>query len=529
MKKSKLKIALVGATSVAMALSMSAVSFADDAQVTTWADLYKDLGINASTEAGYYDSVTSASKFTSHHAKDIPALVNKVKDGDTVIALDGVNLTGKAATVTPAVGEAYWESFAGKADNKQYGTDELVIKPDESVEGYKWDEYEQAMYAVTIEDQNGNKAGAVPWIDYYGETTNGNANSPHHNKIEIALNNGPVHAGVDNGATVHRFDAFYTDGVLNPGVYTVTVYAEGYAPLTAQIKVPTQTKATVKVEDVNEGTAEAAVTFDGLPEDYEPGFVVDGKEASYTNGKISVDGLKVGNHTVTVKDTKEKYNNLSASFLVKTDKVPAQFSVTKLVAAQGASEEAFAGYLKGISSVKVGERTYAATGRGAKVVIKEDGSIDLSQTLSVQTTGKINFVVTAPGYPELTFTATAKNGVVVAPEAPKPAATVKKPVVKKANTMTVTSVNKTYKAKKLKKKARSFTAITVKKSQGKVTMTAKPVNAKAKKALKFNKGKITVAKKTKKGTYQMKVTVKAAGNSGYNAKTVVKTITVKVK
>ena len=262
--------------------------------------------------------------------------------------------------------------------------------------------------------------------------------------------------------------------------------------------------------------------------------MVDGKEVAYAEGKLGIDGLKVGSHTVTVKDKKEKYNNLSASFLVKTDKVPAQFSATKLVAAEGASEEAFTGYLKSITSVKVGERSYAATGRGAKVVIKEDGSIDLSQTLSLQTTGKIDFVVTAPGYPELTFTATGKEGVVVAPEAPKPAAQPKpaapvKKVVKKANTMTVTSVNKTYKAKKLKKKARSFTAITVKKSQGKVTMTAKPVNAKAKKALKFNKGKITVAKKTKKGTYQMKVTVKAAGNGAYNAKAVVKTITVKVK
>ena len=104
-----------------------------------------------------------------------------------------------------------------------------------------------------------------------------------------------------------------------------------------------------------------------------------------------------------------------------------------------------------------------------------------------------------------------------------------KPVVKKANPMIVAAVKKTFKAKKLKKKAATFVAITVKKGQGKVTMTAKPVNAKAKKALKFNKGKITVAKKTKKGTYKMKVTVRAAGNGTYKAKAVTKIVTVKVK
>ena len=42
-------------------------------------------------------------------------------------------------------------------------------------------------------------------------------------------------------------------------------------------------------------------------------------------------------------------------------------------------------------------------------------------------------------------------------------------------------------------------------------------------------GKITVAKGTNKGTYKMKVSVTAAGDTNYNAKTVEATVRVRVK
>lgn len=543
MRKNKWKLVLTGATSVAMALSMSAVSFAEGGETgtfSTWKTLYSELlGQEVSVEEGYYDTVTSATGIKpNHHYGHIPSVINKDEkkgfvhgEEKDIAELNGVNLKNVEKTKEVKLGSTEWNDFKTASLNKKYGTDELLIYPDDKVEGYVWSEYLDKIYAVTVSDGT-TTVGALPWIDFYGEKATA---GPHYNKIEVALNSGKVATSGDRSsteATVRRFDAFYENGVVKPGTYTVRVYAEGYKDLVADVKVPTRTDAIVRVEDVTAGSTAAALHFTGLPEDYEPVIAVDGNTVLVTGNAFDASSLKIGSHSVTVTDGKDKYQKLATTFLVKTDKVPAQFRATKLVAAEGASEEAFAGYLKGISSVKVGERTYAATGRGAKVVIKEDGSIDLSQTLSVQTTGKIDFVVTAPGYPELTFTVTAKDGVVVEPETPrptKPASTVKKPVAKKANPMTVSGVNKTYKAKKLKKKAQSFTAITVKKSQGKVSMTVKPVNAKAKKALKFNKGKITVARKTKKGTYQMKVTVKAAGNSAYNVKTVVKTITVKVK
>lgn len=102
---------------------------------------------------------------------------------------------------------------------------------------------------------------------------------------------------------------------------------------------------------------------------------------------------------------------------------------------------------------------------------------------------------------------------------------------KKSNPMTVKASNKTVKAKKLKKSKQTFKAITVKKAKGKVSY-AKVKSGTTKKIFKkvtvAKSGKITLKKGSyKKGTYKIKIKVKAAGNSSYKSKT--KNVTVKVK
>ena len=66
-------------------------------------------------------------------------------------------------------------------------------------------------------------------------------------------------------------------------------------------------------------------------------------------------------------------------------------------------------------------------------------------------------------------------------------------------------------------------------SFGTVTYTMKAADAKSKKVLTIKSGKVTVKKKTKKGTYKVKVTVKAAGDANHKAATVTKTAIIKVK
>ncbi len=105
------------------------------------------------------------------------------------------------------------------------------------------------------------------------------------------------------------------------------------------------------------------------------------------------------------------------------------------------------------------------------------------------------------------------------------AKTVEFSIAKASQTPKVTAKIKTVKKSKVKKKAQKVTgAIKVTGAQGKVTYAKKSGSAKLKIA---SNGKITVKKKTKKGTYKIKVVVKAAGNANYNAAT--KTVTVKVK
>ncbi|MCM1273703.1 MAG: hypothetical protein NC225_09080 [Clostridium sp.] len=89
---------------------------------------------------------------------------------------------------------------------------------------------------------------------------------------------------------------------------------------------------------------------------------------------------------------------------------------------------------------------------------------------------------------------------------------------KAANTMKVSS-GKNFKASALKKKAGTCT-ITVKNAKGKVTYKSS-----SKKVKVNSKGKVTVAKGTKKGTY--KITVKAAGNTTYKAKSATFKVVVK--
>ncbi len=120
----------------------------------------------------------------------------------------------------------------------------------------------------------------------------------------------------------------------------------------------------------------------------------------------------------------------------------------------------------------------------------------------------------------------------IQPSNPKP--TTPKVTNKKNNPIKVSVKTKTVKAKKLKKKAQKVKAITVKNNVGKVTykLVKKGITKKIRKFVKLNsKGVITIKKwkKAKKGTYKIKVKVTAAGNSSYNAKTITKTVKVKVK
>ena len=104
----------------------------------------------------------------------------------------------------------------------------------------------------------------------------------------------------------------------------------------------------------------------------------------------------------------------------------------------------------------------------------------------------------------------------------------KVPVVKKSNTVKVTAYAVNVSHSQLKKSTRSFTyrPFWVSYAQGKVTFAKKSGN----KRIKVSKnGTVTVKKGLKKGTYAVRVKVRAAGNSEYKPKTVTSRLKVRVR
>ena len=163
-----------------------------------------------------------------------------------------------------------------------------------------------------------------------------------------------------------------------------------------KVEITTGIKATVA--DIMDTDSEAAVTFDqALPSDFQAQYTVDGKEAAYANGKLTTGSLALGTHEVVITDISGTYAPIVTEFTVNTDKLPAAYNIGtgKIVAADDATAEDLVAYIKSIIKVKDGETEYAASGRGAILILIVYGSLDLTD---LQVTEGTVFEVTATGY-----------------------------------------------------------------------------------------------------------------------------------
>ena len=176
-----------------------------------------------------------------------------------------------------------------------------------------------------------------------------------------------------------------------------------------------------------------------------------------------------------------------------------------------------------ISNYAVTMKTsFPYTGKAIKPAVKVSGLNESCYTVSYANNTKIG---------------TAKVTIKAKGEKYKGTITKTFKIVKAANTLKVKGKTAKIKYKKLKKKAQT---LSVKKvlsftdsGQGSITYTlssAKKGSKTFKKYFKINKtnGKVKVKKGLKKGTYKVKVKVKAAGNSNYKA-SAVKKVTFKVR
>ena len=191
------------------------------------------------------------------------------------------------------------------------------------------------------------------------------------------------------GKTISSVTYYTNKGIINFDI------EDTYVPVTTGVAA---TAVNVKTTD----TA-VKVEFAGdLPADFSKEYAVDGVKAEATEDGVKVADLTPGTHTLTISDANGKYASISTTFTATTDVLPASYDEYEgqLVAAADITAEQFAAYTKAVSKVKIGEKEYAASGRGSVKVVQEDGSLDYSKT---EVKDGDTVTVSASGYADFSF------------------------------------------------------------------------------------------------------------------------------
>ena len=215
--------------------------------------------------------------------------------------------------------------------------------------------------------------------------------------------------------TAHGNQLQYKDYVPMMGqtISKVTYYTNaGIYEIPMSVYVPVKFDGSVEVADAKASSGETKITLNKLPSDYEAEYSVEGLEnVKVENGVLTytVADAKVGKYTLKVTDKSGKYADISADFTLTTEVTPIIYERDQkaLVPADGYSADDLAAYVKSIESVSVDGTSYAASGKGAVKIIKEDGTIDATAKpfANAKDGQEFEIVVKATGYEnDYTFT-----------------------------------------------------------------------------------------------------------------------------
>lgn len=215
--------------------------------------------------------------------------------------------------------------------------------------------------------------------------------------------------------TAHGNQLQYKDYVPMMGqtISKVTYYTNaGIYEIPMSVYVPVKFDGSVEVADAKASSGETKITLNKLPSDYEAEYSVEGLEnVKVENGVLTYTAAdaKVGKYTLKVTDKSGKYADISADFTLTTEVTPIIYERDQkaLVPADGYSADDLAAYVKSIESVSVDGTSYAASGKGAVKIIKEDGSIDATAKpfANAKDGQEFEIVVKATGYAKnYTFT-----------------------------------------------------------------------------------------------------------------------------
>ena len=293
------------------------------------------------------------------------------------VTLDGDKL--KVSKLVDTNGEQKVDGSATVSTATRYGDYQLNVK------GYP---EEADLYGVIVNTKEGDKyalrhleniwrAGQISWSA--GITTK----EVHGNELKYDDYKSSM------GKTVTSVTFITLDG------YTTVNVGDQYLPV--------KFAGEVKAEDSSAGTGKTKLTLSGFPDDYKKSISV-GDGFTATDSEISYKDAKAGKYTVTVKDEGGKYADMTAQFTLSTADIPVKYEDGKLVKADGFSDDDAANFIKNIASVKVGENTYSAAGRGSVKIVGEDGTIDLEaksgENAVFDSSGDYSIEITATGYTE---------------------------------------------------------------------------------------------------------------------------------
>ena len=253
------------------------------------------------------------------------------------------------------------------------------------------------VYGVVISTKEGDNYGLrhleniwkkkeLAWSTGFVTTSHGNTlNSKDYEKMM--------------GQTINKI-TYYTDN----GIYEID--ADQYVPI--------KFNGTIAAENADVKSGKVNVTVEGLPGDYQAEYTVEGLEdAQVKEGVLTykTKGAETGRYTLKVSDKSGKYADLKTDFELTTEAVPVVFNSESaaLVAAEGYAADDVTSYVKKIKSVTVDGTEYAATGKRAVKIIKEDGTIDTTAApfKNAENGQEFKITVKATGYAkdcEFTYT-----------------------------------------------------------------------------------------------------------------------------
>lgn len=319
-------------------------------------------------------------------------------------------------------------------------------------------------------------------------------------KVSVAYAQGRNSVSVAEKAEVKDEKVTLSEKSVAGATYTVAISSDNYSDIVKTLSTPITEAQKTELRSLAD-QAKATTGYDSNADLKQ--HVSEAEDLISKTDAASVDAAEL------ISELKEKIKNTYPAVTIS------DISLKGSVLTIGLQEE--------LSTL--GNPTYTLTsGSGRAVTTLASGNLtELSITLAEAPAIGTEYTLTivSDNYKDTTASVTAEEAAPPAAEDPAPQTT------KKAAVITVKTTSKTLKASKLKKKAQTFSIGASADSKGKLTYSR--VSGSKKLTVNKTTGKITVKKNTKKGSYQIKVKVKAAANGDYKAAAVTTTIKVKIK